>query len=172
VVEDATGAPAEVEHVFWNGERPEWVRGGGMQRAERDAATGLWRIRAPQGRVEVRSSGGGYEGEERTVELGEEPIELELRVRRAYLVSVSLRDGETVVPWERGQQLRWRPAGSDEERSVWVSGGDALMFRVDAPGVYELTLPELVAYEPIPVQQVVVEDQPETGLVVPLTRRR
>ena len=169
-VDARTGAEIEVELVLWNCARPEGVRGGGLGRAERDTGTGLWRVRAPQGEVEVRARAEGYSDGKQTVRLDERPRELELRLERRFGIRVTLRDGSITVPWERGVMLACRPARGEALRPTWIAGGPVAHLPVPAPGTYLVTLPELAGYEPVPEQEVYVGEDGPAELVVELAR--
>ena len=170
VLDAATGLEAEVEHVYWTGVRPKWVRGGGLGRAERSARTGLWELRAPQGEIEVKASGGGLRGEREIVRVGPEPVELTLMVERTYRIELRLADGSTPVFWPRGTQVEIRSADGGEPRRGWTGGSQIYFLAVEGPGTYRIAIPDIPGYEPIPEQEVYVAESGLAELEIELVR--
>ncbi len=170
VLDAATGLEAEVENVVWTGVRPEWVRGGGMGRAERDSGTGLWELRAPQGEIEVQTTGAVFRGERKTVQAGPEPVELTLMVERMHRIELRLSDGSTPVFWPRGTQVESRSADGGESRRGWTGGSQIYFLAVEGPGTYRIAIPDIPGCEPIPEQEVYVGESGLAELEIELVR--
>jgi hypothetical protein len=168
VVDAASGADAQVEHVYWNCRPPEGAQGAGSGRAEWDADARRWKLRAPRGEVELRAGGGDYKDLRQLVELREGTNEIVLEVTHQYSVLFKLAQAGHAVHWPDVVQIRMRPKEGGEEQSAWSSGREDVRVPFEHPGVWIVTLPEISGYEPVAPFEVRVDPEHGTEQTVEL----
>jgi hypothetical protein len=172
VVDDITSDDITIERVVWNPKRPDGVNGGGLESAEFDAVTRRFIIRAPQGEIAVSAWGAEFAHTTDIVTLLPGHQEHTLRLRRASLVEIVLRDGELVLPF----QQEWRASVETEDgKPVNMSGTMSVNLRrvgLPSAGRYRFKLPAINGYEPIPDQMVDAIEGKTVRLEVPLTKVR
>ncbi len=172
VLDASNGRPATVDAVFWRGEWPEGVHGGGLARAEIDATTGLWNIRAPCTDIVITTRSDEFRTEAARVHVTDVPRGVTMQALPSSRIDLVLRDGEIGVPWTRGTAVSIRAPGDDAWRPIYVPGGVRLSVRAREPGRYRVRVSELPGY--LPLGELVV-DVPAPGVVehpISLTRAR
>jgi len=148
-VDDAhTGRPAELDSLHWHCERPEGVRGGGLESATREVGSEVYRLRVPDG-VTVVVTAHGFEYtplQERFV--ASAGLELTYTVEPAAVVVVRLLDGDTPVPWPHDDYGVGEAVGHAGRLNVRGRREGALRFNVTEPGRYRLRIPPVAGFEP------------------------
>lgn len=144
-VDEETGTDAAVDGLDWG-----YMQDAGLipssEPFQHDAATGIWELRAPEGRLLVRAFRAG-ETVQTTVAVTGDTNEVVLYFPRSTGLRVILLDGTSSVPWERGRLPGLHPLeGQPEPRSSGLSG-NRILLRAKAPGSYSLSIPEIPGYE-------------------------
>jgi len=168
VVDDATGAPASTEALFW---RPIWAEGvgdGGVESA-RQVAAGEYRIRAPRTELVMNVCSRKFQPRSLRVDLREE-TELTMRLTRGCGFELTLLDGTTPVSFPRTWGPQPKHQGGNGFRSFIEREPFRLTVMTTQPGTYTLELPAISGYEPIPTQTIEITAGHYTEHVVQLVR--
>jgi hypothetical protein len=141
-----------IQAVFWSPKPPPGVFARGRRGASRDPATGEFRIRAPEGEIEL-FAGHPYPGSERIVTPGRGE-KIILKVKRRPRGKVELRNGDVVVPWPQSAPFDvTRKDGGETSVSTHFSSG-VRSFIVPEPGTYVLRIPKIGGFQAHPPVEI------------------
>jgi hypothetical protein len=167
-VEDASGATAEVDGLDW-----AYVRDATLlpasERFQRDAATGVWEVRAATGRLLVRAFRDG-DIVQQHVAAAEGSNELTLRFPCITGLRVLLVDGDAGVAWGQRHPVL-RPLEGQAAPVPRRPSAHRALLRASEPGGYILVLPEIPGYEPVPETRVQLLPDTVGEHIVRLRRR-
>jgi hypothetical protein len=160
VVDAETGAPADVERLWWNCRRPEESTGGSSHWAPRADGLGVFSFQAPAAEIELSAHAVGYEWNEEHVTA--RPIEknvFTLKLKRSCGLIVTVREAEGALPYDLiDDAIDVRDnSGSDAVRGS-SSDRNEHRLTLDGPGTYKVTIGKLPGYQP--VEPVTVEVPP------------
>lgn len=167
-VDKQSGAPIEVEHVFWNCERSSWVHGGGAQPAEWDPRERLWRLVAPEGEIELHTNGGRTRPDRRVVTLHEGRNTIVLELEREYHLALVLSHAGKTIPWPDVVAIHRLRRSTGQEDDVWGPGRERFVVGFDSPGGWTLTLPEIPGYRKLAPIDVTIDPERDGELVIEL----
>ncbi|QDV05096.1 hypothetical protein Poly30_05910 [Planctomycetes bacterium Poly30] len=171
VVQEGTNeTPEGIERVIWCPVRPEGVEFGSMATAGKDAATGLFHLRVPEGKFTASARQAGFASEDVVLDTAS-GSEFTLSVRPLAVCHVELRSEGKLVPWPDTYSLTAiDPTGKATKVDLAMSGAER-WFRVETPGVYRVQGPEVDGFlEPAPVSADLVLGEDRT-LVIELTAK-
>lgn len=171
-VDDETGLAVIDAGVGWRAEVPEGVHGYSIVDARWDAEAGLWRFRAPAGRVLLNTSNGAY-ADSRNFELHDVHPgrnEIELRLERTSGLRPVLRDGETTLLWDEDHPPDLVPLEGQERFGGWSSSGGSITLYRRQPGRYTLKVEAIDGYLPVADREVVLEKGRVIELVIEVER--
>jgi len=158
VVDSSDGQPvvcSDQENLLsWNVSRPQESRAWIPGTATWNAVSRSYLLRAPAGDAEFNMSAEDYEFADPNpiVTLRPGPNEFTLRARRSCGVVLRLIDGEDVTSWEDHVVASTRVRSADGSDAVTMFSSNLKRFRIrlQAAGSYEVTVPDLAGYRPIP----------------------
>ncbi|MEN8151047.1 MAG: hypothetical protein ABFS86_14600, partial [Planctomycetota bacterium] len=146
--------------------------GGSLEVAVRDPQSNRFEFLAPLGRIEIQLRTTRYDHSGRTtaVEVSAGRNDVVLRVRKWFGVRVHLRDGESVVNWEREWRATVRPVDGSGESAGPLREENARCICVTEPGVYRLHVEKIPGYRFHHFREVIVRPGEFTDVTVQLER--
>ena len=158
--------------VLWSSSLLRLRSGGTQPLYDEDSET--WRIVAPQSEITVTVMAHmDYLSEQHVLTVGPEPIQRDIRLRRAAMLVLDLFEGESSVPtdflWASKVQIRTSSDGNGLAR-FGMNGRDfVLMAR--GSGSFLLKFPEIDGYLPIPDAEIRLEEGVLTRHRIQVRRR-
>jgi hypothetical protein len=170
IVDAATGADVLTEKLHWNSRRPEGVSGGGLERAKRDPTGRGYRIRAPEGPIDLHLWTDDYQPYNTSVDLRQRVLEHTARLEPACGVVLKLRDRDTYVAFPEGWHGGLRALAGDGQASLTHYGSLERKMMVTEPGTYLIDPPKLSGYRQPPTATIEVFARQYTEHIVELER--
>jgi hypothetical protein len=174
VVDAATGATLEPDHVQWSDGKIERVSMNMLLPVRRNPVSQKLDFIAPFGTVEVSCSKTGYQDASRTLALSASKETCRFELVRATTIRVLLREGDAAASpgFEVLGQITIRREGSRIPTGTPGRSTESAIVRfVDEPGRYEVELPALSGFEPIQPRTVDVAAGQTAEVVVQLKRK-
>ncbi len=170
-VDAETGHDVECEDVSWHHELPSGVGSWVHAPFAFDATLACWTSRTPIGGLLLYAFGDAYASTDDTVVVGPGANDSVLELHRKESLVVVLRDGRTQIPWDEELKPQLEPAEGQRQWESWTrSAGTITLHRIES-GLYKMTIPEILGYEPVAESVVRLEKGTVTEHVVELVRR-
>jgi hypothetical protein len=173
LIDAHTGLPVTEDDIFVSFDicsEPGQVMGAPP--VERDAATGRFELRVPEGEVTIRTENGRYIPSTRTELVGAGNNQFSFEVSPTCEIAILLRDGSTPIPIEEDWGLEPKPLAGTGQEIDTTTVEDPGRFHVDVPGRYRFVFPDIPGFEAIPPQIVQARLGKIVTHVVKLVRKR
>lgn len=160
------GKPMAGANPGWCGLLEGW-QSGWRPSPMQELGDGWYTFQAPAGQLQISVHPDGYVWLLSTHEVRPGRNEFVLRVPRAFGIEITLKDGDTAVPWPDDAEVEIEHVVSKSGAAYWSGNKVA----AEEPGEHTLTLNELDGFLPVPPQRVVIEPAKWTKVEIRLQRK-